>query len=158
MRVRRKNALVFMKYYQYTITFQEVPDEITLAFEITSCPHRCDGCHSPHLQEDIGQELTPSLFCDILKRYQGLITNVAFMGGEQFAEINDLLNIVQSNKLKTTLYTGSEKVEESTKSLLNYLKTGPYIPAMGGLDRPTTNQRLVNVETGETIPMNKRFI
>ena len=46
-----------VKYYNYDIVFAEIPDETTLALNITNCPNRCRGCHSPHLQKDIGRIL-----------------------------------------------------------------------------------------------------
>ena len=46
-----------LKYYNYDIVFQEIPDEVTLAVNLTNCPHRCIGCHSPHLRHNIGEPL-----------------------------------------------------------------------------------------------------
>ena len=43
-----------LKYTSYTVVFQEVPDEVSLAFEVSGCPFKCEGCHSPHLWEDVG--------------------------------------------------------------------------------------------------------
>ena len=47
-----------MKYYNYDVVFQEIPDETTLAINISNCPCRCPGCHSKFLWEDVGVELT----------------------------------------------------------------------------------------------------
>jgi anaerobic ribonucleoside-triphosphate reductase activating protein len=38
---------------------------------------------------------------------------------------------------------------------LNYLKTGPWNPRLGGLDQPGTNQRFLSLDTGEAL--NSRF-
>ena len=46
-----------LKYYNYDIVFQEVPDEVTLAVNLSNCPNHCPGCHSPHLCKDIGNRL-----------------------------------------------------------------------------------------------------
>ena len=46
-----------MKYVDVRIVFQEVPDEITLAINISGCTCHCEGCHSPYLAEDIGEHL-----------------------------------------------------------------------------------------------------
>ena len=41
-------AVIYMlKYSNYEITFAEVPDEISLCINLTNCPHKCIGCHSP---------------------------------------------------------------------------------------------------------------
>ena len=47
-----------LRYYNFDIVFAEIPEEVTLAINITNCPNRCVGCHSPHLQQDIGENLT----------------------------------------------------------------------------------------------------
>lgn len=45
------------KYLDTQIVFAEIPDEITLAINITNCPFRCPDCHSPELQRNIGKDL-----------------------------------------------------------------------------------------------------
>ena len=59
-----------VKYCGHYITAQEVPDEISLVLSITNCPHRCEGCHSPWLQADIGDELTPEILRHLIKAYK----------------------------------------------------------------------------------------
>ena len=41
-----------VRYHNFDIVFAEIPGETTLAFNITNCPNRCPGCHSPHLTAD----------------------------------------------------------------------------------------------------------
>lgn len=45
------------KYVDYDIVFQEVPGEVSLALNISNCPFKCEGCHSPHLRENIGRNV-----------------------------------------------------------------------------------------------------
>ena len=47
-----------LKYVNYDIVFQEFPDEVTLAINLSLCPNGCPGCHSAYLKDDIGEELT----------------------------------------------------------------------------------------------------
>jgi len=75
-----------MKFVGYNIVFQEIPDEITLAINISNCPNRCEGCHSPHLQEDTGEELTERVLYDLLEKYGNAVTCVCFMGGDNSPE------------------------------------------------------------------------
>ena len=46
-----------LKFVDYDIVFQEIPDEVTLAINISNCPNRCVGCHSPFLWDDVWVEL-----------------------------------------------------------------------------------------------------
>lgn len=132
-----------VKYYSTSVVFEEIPDEITLAIEITNCPGHCEGCHSPWLREDIGEELTIEVLNDLIDKNEG-ITCVCFMG-----EGNDpegLLNlarfVLREKRLWPALYSGREKVEESYKRFFRYIKVGPYREEFGPLNKETTNQRL----------------
>ena len=45
---------LIMKYVNESVVFAEIPDEVTLAINISNCPCRCPGCHSKFLWGDIG--------------------------------------------------------------------------------------------------------
>jgi anaerobic ribonucleoside-triphosphate reductase activating protein len=56
------------------IVFQEVPDEVSLAFTISGCPLGCKGCHSADSwSENSGLALGQEYFCQRLQDYRGLI-------------------------------------------------------------------------------------
>jgi anaerobic ribonucleoside-triphosphate reductase activating protein len=81
-----------------------------------------------------------------------MISCVLFMGGEWHEEeLIHKLKLAQELGYKTALYTGEDDVSVSLKRYLTYLKTGRFIPQLGGLTSPTTNQRLINVSTGECL-------
>ena len=46
-----------LKYVGYDIVFQEIPDQVTLAINLSLCPNHCVGCHSPYLRNDVGNVL-----------------------------------------------------------------------------------------------------
>ena len=46
-----------LKYVNHDIVFQEFPDEVTLAVNLSRCPCACPGCHSTYLWGDNGEEL-----------------------------------------------------------------------------------------------------
>ena len=143
-----------LKYYSYTIVFQEIPDEISLCFEITGCPLRCAGCHSPHLRNHkLGEELSEGVLKELLEKYKNFITCVLFFGGEwEEGSLVERLDTCKSYDLKTALYTGRDAISKRLKDKLDFLKTGPYIEELGGLaDSKTTNQILINVKTGEKL-------
>jgi len=133
-----------LKYSGHSVVFQEVPNEIALAFNITGCPHRCPGCHTPELREDIGRFLLEDLG-PLLKWYRNSISCVCFMGGEHnVLEMAQALNVVKSYGLKTCLYSGADTADEFAVllPLLDYLKIGHYDEALGGLNNPNTNQSM----------------
>ena len=57
-----------LRYTDYDIVFREIPDETTLAVNLAGCPNRCPGCHSPQLQEPIGEPLTEEVVERLLAR------------------------------------------------------------------------------------------
>ena len=135
-----------MKYTIAEVVFREIPDEITLAINISNCPIHCPGCHSPELWEDIGEELTFDALKNLIKDAEG-ITCVAFMGGDADPDyIVDLATTVKTENpnLKVAWYSGRESLRLSLMHLLafDYIKLGPYIKEKGPLNKPTTNQHL----------------
>ena len=114
-----------LKYLGYSVVFQEVPDEVTLAINISGCPHKCEGCHSKYLWEYEGNYISKDID-DIINKYDGLITCVCFMGGDQnIEELNRLICKVQSKGYKCCLYTLyriiSVKINKELKFFSNFL-------------------------------------
>ncbi|MGE4568796.1 MAG: anaerobic ribonucleoside-triphosphate reductase activating protein [Bacteroidales bacterium] len=151
-----------MLLHSYDIVFQEVPGEVTLALNLAGCPNHCEGCHSPHLQLEVGTTLDATLLATLLDTYGGAITCICFMGGdaeprevERFALLSRAL---LDGRLKTAWYSGKTILaEECSLSSFDYLKLGPYIARLGGLDSPETNQRFYRIENGIPILMNQMF-
>lgn len=142
-----------LKYANYSIVFQEVPNEVSLAINITECPHHCDGCHSDYLSKNTGRYVDDDL-PSILEVYKDMITCVCFMGGDQHIEnLNDwLVRIKYQYHLKTCVYSGCDDIEVFKDSLilLDYLKIGRYDKTKGGLDSETTNQKFYKVKNFDT--------
>ena len=142
-----------IKYYNSMVVFEEIPNEITLAINITNCPCHCKGCHSQFLWEDIGTELTFDELKRLISENDG-ITCVCFMGGDANpSEINKLaemkLNDPQLGNIKVAWYSGKDELSKDIDlELFDYIKIGRYDEECGGLDKRTTNQRLYKVETG----------
>lgn len=136
-----------IKYVDTKVVFQEVPDEVTLAINISNCPCHCEGCHSPYLAEDIGTNLTIEELTRLGTETEG-ITCIAFMGGDSDPKrINRLAKwVTEELDLKVAWYSGRQYIpDEIDVSNFNYIKIGPYIPKLGGLDSENTNQIMYEV-------------
>ncbi|MBR1787444.1 MAG: anaerobic ribonucleoside-triphosphate reductase activating protein [Paludibacteraceae bacterium] len=140
-----------LKYADYDIVFQEVPDETTLAINLSLCPNRCPGCHSVYLQGDAGEELTPEAIDLLIDKYGALITCVSLMGGDNDPlAVNQMAQYIHSKHLKTAWYSGRENLPQGVEmNELDYIKLGPYIESLGGMDKPTTNQHLYKITDGK---------
>ena len=136
-----------LKYTDTKIVFREVPDEISLAINISGCPCRCEGCHSPQLREDIGAPLTTQALDRLIEDNPG-ITCICFMGGDAHPEeILTLAAHVKGNThLKTCWYSGKDvRCCAEIMLKLDYYKTGHYDHRYGPLDSTTTNQRFYRI-------------
>ena len=136
-----------IKYVDTKVVFQEYPDEITLAINISNCPYHCPECHSSYLAEDIGTELTNEEVNKLITNNEG-ITCVGLMGGNAGDVLRVARYIKEVSDLKVGWYTGAEKLPDCI--LLNlhnfdYIKVGPYKKELGPLTSKTTNQRYYKV-------------
>ncbi|OFY39190.1 MAG: anaerobic ribonucleoside-triphosphate reductase activating protein [Bacteroidetes bacterium GWF2_40_14] len=142
-----------LKYFNYDIVFQEIPDEVTLAINLSNCPNRCEGCHSPHLTEDVGEVLTKDVLADLLSKYGKAITCVCFMGGDAAPlEVVKLAEYIlyKNCDIKVGWYSGRDELPIGfTSEPFTYIKLGPYIEQYGGLSCKTTNQRLYKIHDGQ---------
>lgn len=144
-----------LKYVNYDIVFQEIPDEVTLAVNLSGCPVGCPGCHSSFLKGDVGDELTSVVLDGLLEKYGRDISCLCFMGGDgaplEVAELAYYLRFKTSGALKTGWYSGRQELPKGfDPSVFDYVKLGPYIQEKGGLRSPSTNQRLYKVVAGST--------
>ena len=142
-----------MKYTDTQIGFQEFPDEISLLINISNCPFHCPGCHSPELWEDIGNELNYDEVEKLINKNKG-ITCIGFMGGKP-KEVNLLAEYIKRNitYLKTGWYWGGEIFPKEINPMnFDYIKLGPYIEKLGGLNNPNTNQRMYKYIPGFNDP------
>ncbi|MCQ2958574.1 MAG: anaerobic ribonucleoside-triphosphate reductase activating protein [Bacteroidales bacterium] len=150
-----------LKYYNFDIVFAEIPDEVTMAINITNCPNRCVGCHSPHLQEDIGKVLDETELARLINAYDYDITCVCFMGGDR--EPNSVLQLAEFvkktfPKVKTAWYSGKSSLPQNFDlPQFDYIKLGGYDSSKGPLNKPTTNQKLYKICSGEMVDITDRF-
>ena len=138
-----------LKYVNTSIVFQEVPDEVTLAINISGCPCRCPGCHSRFLWEDVGMPLDTHAIDDFVEQYGQDITCIAFMGGDADpVGVNLLAQYIHEEHpmFQVAWYSGRLRIPSKVrKTDFDYIKIGPYIRHLGPLNQPTTNQRLYRI-------------
>jgi len=145
-----------LRYADYDIVFQEIPDETTLAINLSNCPNRCRGCHSPQLWDDIGTELAEQDLLDLLTIYGNAITCVCFMGGDAFPfEVEKQATFLQNQtvaKVKVGWYSGKQDLPAGLSlTAFQYIKLGPYLEQSGSLKSRETNQRLYRIEKGQMV-------
>ena len=143
-----------LKYISYAIVFQEVPNEITLAFNISGCPHHCKGCHSQYLWEYEGDNLLPINMINIINKYKNYISCVCFMGGDQnIEELTQALKTCKNLGYKTCLYSGASEISIKILKYLDWVKLGKYDKKLEsnnhiehGVKLATTNQHMYKIE------------
>ncbi len=139
-----------LKYVNHDIVFQEYPDEVTLAINLSLCPNHCPGCHSEYLSGDVGEELTAERLLALISSYEGEITCLGFQGGDNDPEALCRLAATlrrEHPSLKIGWYSGRQQLPERLfpqgfpTLLFDYIKLGPWIERLGPLNARTTNQR-----------------
>ena len=151
-----------LKYVNTGIVFQEIPDEVTLAINISNCPCRCPGCHSRYLWEDIGLPLDTAAIDDFVEQYGTDITCIAFMGGDGDPRgVGQLAEYIHEEhpQFHVAWYSGRIRIPSVVSVTdFDYIKIGPYIRHLGPLKEPTTNQRLYRIQPdGQMIDITERF-
>lgn len=156
-----------LKYVDAKVVFAEVPDEVTLAINISNCPCHCKGCHSSYLAEDIGTPLDEDSLVELLLNNKG-ITCIAFMGGDSDPEyINWLASIMRDMNdseprnwadVKIAWYSGRQELSKDVNlENFDYIKLGPYMEEFGPLNSRTTNQRMYKVHDCELEDITSKF-
>lgn len=149
-----------LKYVDAKVVFQEVPNEITLAINISGCPCNCRGCHSSYLAEDIGEPLDLQHLTNLIDSNKG-ITCVCIMGGDANpSEVDDIAQDIKEYypNLKVGWYSGRQELSKDIElSNFNFIKLGPYKEEFGPLNSRTTNQRFYKVNGKELIDITNLF-
>ena len=148
-----------LKYVDAKVVFAEVPDEVTLAINISNCPCHCKNCHSSYLAQDIGTELTFNEIRKLIKKNSG-ISCIAFMGGDSEPKRIDALASFVTNhyQLKVAWYSGRQELsKEIDLQNFDFIKLGSYKEEFGPLNSRTTNQRFYKVSNGELINITSKF-
>lgn len=126
-----------------SIVFEEIPDKVSLAVNISNCQNRCKGCHSPFLIKNIGEELTFDTIDKLMSKNKG-VNCFLFLGEgndrDMLLKLNDYLK--ENYNIHTALYSGRDKVEDELFDKFDYVKVGSYKEECGPLNNKNTNQKL----------------
>lgn len=135
-----------LKFKEVKVVFREIPDEITLAINITNCPIHCKDCHSKHLWENIGSDLTITKFNHLIIENKG-ITCICFMGGDSDTNyLNNLAKYIKSNyNIKVGWYSGQDTIDNMINlEYFDYIKIGHFNGKP--LNDKDTNQILYRID------------
>ncbi|MDR1259310.1 MAG: anaerobic ribonucleoside-triphosphate reductase activating protein [Tannerellaceae bacterium] len=151
-----------LRFHNYDIVFQEVPGEVTLAVNISNCPNGCKGCHSPYLMDDTGDILDENVLAGLLEKYGNAITCVCFMGGDsdpqEVERLSAFLRKAAAGSIRTAWYSGRQKLPRGCGLRhFDFIKLGPYVESLGGLDCASTNQRFYLIENETMVDMTESF-
>lgn len=140
-----------LKYVSFDIVFSEIPNEVTLAINLSNCPNRCVGCHSPHLWKDIGDDMTSEFLLSLLGEYGESISCICFMGGDsdprKVQEYAEFIQFSTNGSIKVAWYSGKDELSEKVNPFVfDYIKLGHYDVKYGPLNQRTTNQKLYHIE------------
>ena len=148
-----------LKYYDYAVVFQEVPDEISLAIEIVNCPHKCIDCHSPWLRGNDGTALNEEEIIRLIRKFP-YISCICLMGGDSdHDEVRRIAEFIHLNSdKKVAMYSGDDSLDDSLIPVLDYYKIGSYQKDLGPLSSKKTNQRFYKIDNGKLVDITYRFI
>lgn len=136
---------MYLKLLNYIDTLSEIPGELCLTLSLDGCPHGCLGCFWDKFKGQGKFVDYPSL----LTKYQDRGYCVVFLGGDWLPNIEDYFKLAKDLGFKVAFYTGLP--EWKRINYLDYLKTGAYIRELGPLGSEKSNQKLINLKTGERI-------
>lgn len=147
-----------IKFKDSYIVFEEIPDRVSLAVNITNCQNNCIGCHSPELRLNNGIELTEEEIDKLIGENYG-VDCFLFMGeGKDRERLIELAKYIKHNyNLKVAIYSGRNNVEFDFYEVFDYIKVGEYKEEYGPLNKETTNQRLYEITSNNVIDITSKF-
>jgi len=135
------------------IGYKEIPNETSLIYFVSGCSLKCKHCHSrEYWDASVGTEFNFTHFRNDMEN--GLLTTALFMIGDFTPNVIETLQyvkvITEHYGVHLAVYSGFDfcAIPKEILKVVDFLKTGPYIEALGGLDAPETNQTLWEKEEG----------
>lgn len=135
-----------LKFKETKVVFREIPDEISLSINVTNCPIHCKDCHSKHLWENIGSELTITKLNHLITENEG-VSCICFMGGDSDTNyLNNLAKYIKNNySIKVAWYSGQDSIDSMINlEYFDYIKIGHFNGKP--LNDKNTNQILYRID------------
>ena len=133
---------------------------LRLVLFLTGCPHNCDGCHNPELQDyNYGVDWKIEDIVEYIEDRRYWIDGITLSGGEPLFQLNavkELLTLLRSNDntkyLNVIIYTGYmfEQIPNDIKTLTDIIIDGKYeksLPPTKYAD--SSNQRIFQKVMGK---------
>ena len=136
------------------ITLTEIPNQVSMFFEIGNCSTHCEGCHSQELWDTnpCKDMVSPEEILQRIGLYSGYITAVLFMGGQRnhidFEQFVEQVIGPSSKVMPVGIYMGDWEKNDLLLAFryCRWIKLGKYERDLGGLDKKETNQRFIEVQ------------
>lgn len=139
-----------MKFFDYAITFREMPfnpsGSLTF-FTGGQCKYGCNGCSWGEVKPE-GVEMSIEEFKSILQKKKKHTQAVCFLGEGYEGDLINYLAAAREEGFLTMLYTGGsiEDFNPDTLNLLDYIKVGRWKGKT--LYEEGTNQKVYRLEKG----------
>ena len=133
-----------IKFTDFDVVFEEIPDRVTLALSISNCQNNCKGCHSAYLRKNVGTVLTRSLIKEMFDTQLKYCNCFLLLGeGDDRETLINLSDYVKKEYgIETAIYSGRDEVEDDYFDHFDFVKVGSWQSEKGPLNKETTNQRL----------------
>lgn len=83
-----------------------------------------------------------------------MITCVCFMG--EGNDIDELVSLAKKIKHKTAIYVGLDSISDWMLNF-DYVKIGHFDESLGGLDKPSTNQKMYQITDDKFVDITYKF-
>jgi anaerobic ribonucleoside-triphosphate reductase activating protein len=112
--------------------------------------------------ENTGKVLYEDVLAELLEKYGNAVTCVCFMGGDanphEVEHLSAFLREKTGMRVKTAWYSGKQQLpERCSLQHFDYIKLGPYVEQLGGLNCRTTNQRFYRIENTDMVDITEKF-
>ena len=143
-----------LKYFDYSVTFAEFPDEVSLCVNLSNCPNKCEKCSESWLAQDIGIVLNEDSISELIEKNPG-ITLFGFMGGDNDPEER----VVLSKFIKNNFGIETFDYYKYGKWIYPFDENGSLIcdKQCGPICYVGTNQKMFEIRNGKMTDITYRF-